>query len=290
MEETKLELDLSKVKVTGLFGYPVEHSLSPAMHNAAFKELGLDYIYLPYEVEVDNVKEAVCGIKGLGMSGVNVTIPHKEQVTPYLDRLSEEAKLIGAVNTIQNKGGELIGHNTDGRGFIRSLREEGEFDPKGKSVLIIGAGGASRAVAFQLGLEGAKEIFINDLDIKVADDLASDVKSKLGALKVESVASIKEIAAGVDLIVDATPIGMFPKVDVSPILSSESLNSNQVIYDLVYNPKETVLLKEAKKVGAKGVSGLGMLLYQGAIAFEIWTGEKAPVKVMRKALERGLFS
>jgi len=290
MEKLILEGNLAEVNLTGLFGYPVEHSFSPAMHNSAFKEVNLNYLYLPFAIKPENVEEAVKGIKAFDLRGVNVTIPHKQAVIPYLDELSEEAELIGAVNTIENKDGKLIGYNTDGRGFIRSLKEEGDFEAKGKKALIIGAGGASRAVAFQLALEGIDKIYISDLSQDLAKVLADDVNSKVDKAKAIVVDSKEtdEIVAKVDLLVDATPVGMYPKVDVKPVVSTEVLHKDLVVYDLVYNPLETVLLKAAKEAGAKAVSGLGMLLYQGAIAFEIWTDVDAPIKIMRNALEEML--
>ncbi|WP_018249917.1 shikimate dehydrogenase [Orenia marismortui] len=290
MEKLILEGNLAEMKVTGLFGYPVEHSLSPAMHNNAFKELNLNYLYLPFAVKKENLEEAVNGMRGMNLRGVNVTIPHKQEVIPYLDELSEEAKLIGAVNTIENRDGKLIGYNTDGRGFIRSLREEGNFDPKSKKALLIGAGGAARAVAFQLALEGISELYISDLNFELAQNLAKDISNKLNIAKVEIIDAIdlNQTVSKVDLLIDATPVGMYPKVDVKPVVSTGSLHKDLLVYDLVYNPLDTVLLKAAKRSGAKAVSGLGMLLYQGAIAFEIWTGKDAPIAVMREALEKGL--
>jgi len=290
MEKVILEGNLAEVKLTGLFGYPVEHSFSPAMHNSAFKEIGLNYMYLPFAVNPENVEEAVQAIKALNLRGVNVTIPHKQAVIPYLDELSEEAELIGAVNTIENRAGRLIGYNTDGRGFIRSLQEEGDFEAKDKKALIIGAGGASRAVAFQLALEEIDEIYISDLNQDLAQVLVDDVNDKIDSVKIVVIDSNKvdEVVAKVDLVVNATPVGMYPKVDAKPVVSAKALHKDLLVYDLVYNPVETVLLKAAKEAGDKAVSGLGMLLYQGAIAFEIWTGTDAPIKVMRNALEEKL--
>ena len=284
------DLHLAETKVTGLFGYPVEHSLSPAMHNDAFQELGLNYVYLPFSIKPENVKEAVAGVKGLNIRGVNVTIPHKQAVIPFLDDLSKEAELIGAVNTIVNKEGTLTGHNTDGRGFIRSLREETDFKAKEGKALLIGAGGAARAIAFQLALNGIKELVITDLDFSKAENLRNEIVENLSvevkALKEDKIDSLIE---EMDLLVDATPVGMHPEVDVDPVVSAEMMHSDLIAYDVVYNPRETVLLKAAKEAGAQTVSGLGMLLYQGVIAFEIWTGEEAPVEVMREALEREIY-
>ncbi|WP_204700234.1 shikimate dehydrogenase [Halanaerobacter jeridensis] len=284
------DLNLAETKVTGLFGYPVEHSLSPAMHNDAFSELGLNHVYLPFSVEPNNLEQAVAGLRGLNITGVNVTIPHKQNVIPHLDKLSEEAELIGAVNTIFNDNGSLIGHNTDGRGFIRSLKEETDFKADGQKVLLVGAGGAARAIAFQLALEGISELLISDLDTAKAQSLSSEVEEnvdiEVNTVKEEKVETIMD---DVDLLVDATPVGMDPHVDVAPVVSAEVMHSDLIVYDVVYNPQETVLLEAAQQAGAEAVSGLGMLLYQGVIAFEIWTGEEAPVEVMRTALEEGIY-
>ncbi|ADL13280.1 shikimate dehydrogenase [Acetohalobium arabaticum] len=280
-------LNLEERELVGLFGYPVKHSLSPVMHNTAFSKLDLDYLYLPFEVEPDNLKAAVEGIRGLNLRGVNLTIPHKEAVIPYLDQVSKEAELIGAVNTIKNEAGELIGYNTDGRGFVRSLQEEG-FMPQNKNVLIVGAGGAARAVAFQLGLEGVERLYVANRTFKKAEDLVSDIKKGLEMETVQPLPlkqeKLKKIISGIDLLVDTTPIGMHPESDVEPVIEPELIQPDMVVSDLVYNPVETSLLKAAKDRGAKTVSGLGMLVHQGAISFEIWTGKKAPVKLMAETI------
>ena len=284
------DLNLAETKVTGLFGYPVEHSLSPAMHNDAFQELGLNHVYLPFSVEPDNLEEAVAGVRGLNIAGVNVTIPHKQEVIPFLDELSEEAELIGAVNTIVNQNGTLTGHNTDGRGFIRSLKEETDFKAAKGKALLIGAGGAARAIAFQLALEGIEELVVSDLDSAKAENLSDEIDKNLD-LEVRAVEQeeVDDLIAELDLLVDATPVGMHPHVDVDPVVSAEVMHDELIVYDVVYNPRETVLLQAAQEAGAQAVSGLGMLLYQGVIAFEIWTGEDAPVEVMRSALEAGIY-
>ncbi|WP_408954687.1 shikimate dehydrogenase [Natroniella sp. ANB-PHB2] len=278
----------SSTKLVGLLGDPVEHSKSPVMHNAVFDQLDLNYRYLAFQVKAEEVKEALQGIKALGIKGVNVTIPHKEVVINSLDSLSKEAKLIGAVNTIENKEGRLIGHNTDGQGFMKALEKEGGFSAQGKKVLIIGAGGAAKAVAFQLGLEGASELYITNRTFESAVNLAKDLDEKLTLSKVKAFPLEEEALVNdlpeLDLIVDTTPIGMYPQTNIAPVIGDRLLEKSSLITDLVYNPVETVLLKRAKELGVKTVSGLGMLIYQGAIAFEIWTGQKADVEVMKNAI------
>jgi shikimate dehydrogenase len=206
-------------------------------------------------------------------------------VLAYLDELSEEARLIGAVNTIEVRKGRLIGHNTDGRGFLRSLREHGGMDPKGKKILFIGSGGAARAVSFSLALAGAAVIVFRDIDTRKASLLANDILEKTG---VPSMAigqeMLPEYAADADCLINASPLGL-RRTDPLP-MTAELVRRKHLVCDLVYNPPETALLKMAKKRGAKRLSGLGMLLYQGVIAFEIWTGKKAPVLIMKNALSR----
>jgi shikimate dehydrogenase len=274
-----------KTMIYGIFGHPVEHTFSPGMHNSAFKKLGMDACYVPFAVPPGNLESAVRAVVPLGLRGLNVTVPHKEQVLTYLDELSEEARLIGAVNTIEVRKGRLIGHNTDGRGFLRSLREHGDLDPKGKKFLFIGSGGAARAVSFSLALAGAAVIVFRDTDARKASLLANDIREKTG---VPSMAIGQELlpenAADADCLINATPLGL-RKTDPLP-MSAEFIGKKHLVCDLVYNPPETALLKMAKKRGAKRLSGLGMLLYQGVIAFEIWTGEKAPVLIMKNALSR----
>ncbi|SJZ86393.1 shikimate dehydrogenase [Selenihalanaerobacter shriftii] len=286
----KIPIDnLPKTEIVGLLGYPVEHSFSPLMHNAAFKELDLNYLYLLFEVLPKNLKAAIDGIRGLNLKGVNLTIPHKEKVIPYLDEISKEAELIGAVNTIKNDDGKLIGYNTDGKGFVKSLLEN-DFYPQDKNVLVIGAGGAARAVSFQLGLEGVNGLYITNRTFEKAEVLVKEIDTKLHLKRIESVPleeqKLYNIISKIDLIVDTTPIGMHPNHKVPPVINPEMLHQELTVVDLVYNPVETTLLKAARKAGAKVISGLGMLIHQGAIAFEIWTGKTAPTEIMKKEFEK----
>jgi shikimate dehydrogenase len=272
-------------RIFGIFGYPVEHTFSPGMHNAAFKKLGMDACYVPFAVSPDRLGDAVRAIVPLGMRGLNVTVPHKQNVIAYLDALSEEARLIGAVNTIEVKDGKLIGHNTDGRGFLRSLRSDAGFNPKGKKFLFIGSGGAARAVGFSLALAGAKRILFRDVDVRKAEALARDIRRKTGVdAGTIGEALVADATGEADCLINATPLGL-KRADPMPI-GKELLRKGHLVCDLVYNPPETTLLKAAKARGAGRLSGLGMLLYQGVTAFEIWTSKKAPVLVMKKALTR----
>lgn len=276
----------TKPRVFGVIGYPIKHTLSPAMQNAAFKKLGIDASYLPFEVSPKDLGKAVRGIRELGFSGVNVTIPHKEAVIKYIDRLSVEAKLIGAVNTIVNKGGKLAGYNTDYFGFLKAVREDLKFNPSNKTACIIGAGGAAKAVAFGIAQSGAKRIIITDTVDEKSLELACEVELKTGcqciAINPKS-PGLKELILNSQLLVNATPCGMRGNDPI--VVNPGFMHQGLCIFDLVYN-KETKLIKTARRLKIKAAGGLNMLLYQGARSFELWTGKRAPVEAMRKALTR----
>jgi shikimate dehydrogenase len=254
------------------------------MHNAAFKYLGMNAVYLPFEVNPKDLKNAVLGISALGIGGVNVTIPHKEAVINYLDSLTYEAKTTGAVNTIVNKNNRLIGHNTDVFGFARSLKEDLKFNPRGRAAFIIGAGGAAKAVVFALAMGGARRIILTDKIDERALTLACEVELKTGceciALRMNS-RGIPDMILNSQLLVNATPCGM--KAGDPVAINPDFLHRGLCVFDLVYN-RDTGLLKAARAKGIKTTGGLNMLLYQGAKAFELWTGKKAPVETMRKTL------
>ena len=272
--------------IVGLIGHPVEHSFSPPMHNAAFDELGMDYAYVAFDADPANLKSAIEGAKSLNIKGFNVTIPHKIEVMKYLDELDEVARLIGAVNTIDFKN--MKGYNTDGIGAVRAIEEVTSI--KNKNVVIAGAGGASRAISFYIAKYGADSLTILNRNVEKAQNLADDV-SDSGLISDVGVGSIMEIDGHVknaDILIDTTPVGMDPHIDDEAIVKAENMHENLVVFDAVYNPNETVLLKEAIKAGAKPVYGIKMLLYQGVESFEIWTGKKAPVDVMEKALKETL--
>ncbi len=276
-------------RVYGIFGHPVEHTFSPGMHNAAFAKIGLDACYVAFAVHPDRLGDAVRSVFPLGIRGLNITVPHKEKVLPHLDELSEEAGLIGAVNTIEVNNGRLIGHNTDGRGFIRSLREDAGFNPRGRRFLVLGAGGAARAVCFSLALAGAKRIVLHDVDNIKAERLVNDLRAKAKAdAHVAGASSLSEYAGQSHSIINATPLGL-KKSDPLPI-KKEYISNRHLVCDLVYNPAETGLLKAAKARAAARLGGIGMLLFQGVIAFEIWTGRRGPVAVMKKALSAQIAS
>ena len=272
--------------IVGLIGHPVEHSFSPPMHNAAFDALGMDYAYVPFDVDPLNLKSAIEGASALNIKGFNVTIPHKIEVMQYLDELDEVARLIGAVNTIDFK--DLKGYNTDGIGAIRAIEEVSSI--KNKNVIVAGAGGASRAISFYLAKFGAQSITILNRNVSKAENLANDIldSNLIGNVNSDSILEINSYLEGSDILVDTTPLGMHPNINDNPIAVSNNMHEDLVVFDAVYNPNETVLLKEAIKAGAKPVYGIKMLLYQGAESFKIWTGQNPPIDVMEKALNEFL--
>ena len=272
--------------IVGLIGHPVEHSFSPPMHNAAFNALNLDYAYVAFDVNPNNLKEAIEGAKALNIKGFNVTIPHKIDVMEYLDEVDEVASLIGAVNTIDFKN--LKGYNTDGIGAVKAIEEVTSI--KGKNVVVAGAGGASRAISFYIAKYGAESLTILNRNVLKAQGLASDVSNSdlIDGVSSDSISEINNYLNDADILIDTTPLGMDPHIDDEPIVRAGDMHEDLVVFDAVYNPNETVLLKEAIKAGAKPVYGIKMLLYQGAESFEIWTGKKAPVDVMEDALKKTL--
>lgn len=277
-----------RTKVIGIFGYPVAHSFSPVMQNRAFEVTKLDYCYVPFPVAPGEVEKAVSAVRALGMRGVNVTIPHKEAVIPYLDVLSVDAEIIGAVNTIVNYDGRLTGFNTDGLGFLEAMRVETGQTPDDKKVTLIGAGGAARAVAVQMALAGAKEIRIINRNLARADQIKAVLDAKTGCITKTMPFNSEEFTETIkdtDILINSTPVGMYPNIDAPSVVEPQLLHSRMLVCDLVYNPPETSLLKAARNRGATTLPGLGMLLYQGALAFKLWTEVEAPVEEMKAALK-----
>ncbi len=275
--------------VYGLIGNPVRHSASPQMHNAAFKELGINAVYVCFEIkDKRDLKKAIEGIRVLGIGGVNVTVPYKEEVIKFLDEITVIAKRIGAVNTVFRRGDKLIGTNTDAEGFIRDLRDTCRFSPKNKHVLIVGSGGAGRAVSFAVADAGAKCIYLTDIDISRAKKLARSLSHSYSGcvIKVIGVDEVDKIGKDVNLIVNATPVGM--KEGDPEVVDLRLFNQDTLVYDLVYTPPITPLLRRARQLKMACANGLGMLLRQGALAFKHWTGKNPPIDVMEKALRRAI--
>lgn len=282
---------LGRTRVLGVLGHPISHSLSPVMHNAAIQAMHIDYVYVPFHVLPDNLGRAVEGIRALEMAGVNVTIPHKERIIQYLDEVSDRALEIGSVNTVTNVDGVLRGDTTDGPGFLRSAEAVwGKLD--GCRALILGAGGSAKAVAFALARAGC-EIAVANRTYERAVELVGGLRAVLGERPIEAVElrdeGLADRAGRADLLVNTTSVGMHPDVNGIP-LPPDLLHRNLKVYDLVYNPLKTRLVEEAERRGAQAVTGLGMLVHQGALSLEIWTGVKPPVDVMAQAAADALIA
>jgi shikimate dehydrogenase len=279
-----------KTRICGLIGDPVAHTISPAMHNAAFTSRGLDYVYVPFPVKQKDLSKAIDGMRALDICGLNVTIPYKIAVIPLLDEMDSLAEQIGAVNTIVSDNGKLKGYNTDALGFLQVLLKNG-IEPKGKRVVLLGAGGAARAIAFALANHGAELTILNrkqelDWAVALAAKVSKAYGKEIGALELDSI-NLKKRLAGADILVNATSVGMSPNIEET-LVTADLLRPGLVVYDIVYNPAETRFLREARQAGAQTISGLDMLVGQGAAAFELWTGQKAPVDIMKQVAVKAL--
>ncbi len=266
-------------------GSPIAHSASPAMHNAAFAALGLDWRYLAFEVAPENLRAAIEGAKAMGFAGLNLTVPHKLLAVDMVDVLDESAKVWGAVNTIRFDGKIATGFNTDADGLANSLREDLKLELRGAKALLLGAGGAGRTAALKLASENVAELFLVNRTQSKAEEIAIEIKKQFPSVKV----AVGFPTANVDLILNATSLGLKTE-DASPLDEKLfSLKQTRAVYDMIYRPAETPLLKAARDAGCQTANGLGMLLHQGAKAFEIWTGKPAPLDVMRRALEQNIY-
>lgn len=276
------EMISGKTKICGIIGDPIEHTMSPVMHNAAFKKLELDYGYLPFRVKKEELGRAIEGMRALNIRGLNVTIPHKVAVGQFLDELDTLADKIGAINTIVNSNGVLKGYNTDATGFLQALIERG-IEPKGKRVVILGAGGASRAISFILAERGSSLVILNrtwDKAKVCADRISGIFRSEATALKLNG-ENLATVLSQADILVNTTSLGMSPNINQTPV-ASNLLKPGLIVFDIVYNPVKTRLQRAAEVAGATVISGLDMLVWQGALAFEKWTGLQAPVDLMRR--------
>lgn len=278
-------------RLIGLFAKPIRHSISPMIQNAALTALGIDAVYLAFDVEKQDMSKAIESMHTLEMLGANISMPNKQVTLDFMDDLSDSARLIGAVNTIVNEEGRLIGHNTDGTGFIRSLSESG-ISPKGKTMTITGAGGAATSIIVQAALDGMKEIRIFNLKDSFYDNLSAIIPSiqettrcNITLNDLGDVSLLKNSIATSDILTNATGMGMAPNQDKMSIPNADMLHDKLFVADVVYNPRETLLLKQAKEHGCQTMNGLGMLLYQGAAAFKLWTGQEMPIEVVRPVLE-----
>ncbi|WP_430609090.1 shikimate dehydrogenase [Enterococcus sp. DIV0876] len=278
-------------RLAALFAKPARHSISPAMHNLSFAEEKIDAIYLAFDVEPENLATSIESIRTLDLLGVNLSMPHKMAAVPLVDELSPAASLIGAINTIVNQNGHLIGHNTDGIGFMRALAAI-EVSIIGETITVIGAGGAATAIISQAALDGVKKIqvfnrkddFYPVIEVKL-QEIAQQTGCQISLQDLDDQLALANALAQSQLLVNATGVGMKPNENQSPLKDNSLLRETLAVYDVIYNPRETKLLQDAKAVGAKTANGLSMLLYQGAAAFELWTGKQMPVKKVQALIE-----
>ncbi len=282
-----------KKEIFALIGDPIRHSASSCMHNAAFEKLGINAIYVILNVLPKDLKKAMEGIRALAIKGLNVTIPHKEKCMKFLDEIDGQAKKIGAVNTILNKGGKLKGYNTDSDGFIDSLKINTGINPKSKDIFIVGAGGASRAISFALAKNKAKSITFVDIKNNKTRELKKSLNKYYSKCNIQSIPhknkdKIKKVISDCDIFINATGLGLKP--DDPMVINPDFLHKDLLVCDLIYNPPMSKLLKAAKKGGIKTLNGEGMLLYQGMRAFKIWMGIRPPEDVMKKSLRAFLKS
>lgn len=275
-------------QLTGLLGSPVAHSISPMMHNYSFKHLGLDYAYLAFDVGTDKLAVAVEGLRALNVRGFNLTMPDKNLMCSLCDKLSPAAEIIGAVNTVVNDNGVLTGHTTDGIGYMMAVKDAGH-DIIGKKMTLLGAGGAASSVLAQAALDGVREISVfNVRDAffpraeKMVSDLNERTKCKVSLYDFSDESVLKAEIADSDILVNATSVGMAPNIDACIIKDPSMFHKNLIVSDVIYNPEETKLLKMAKAAGCPTFNGLYMLLYQGAEAFKIWTGQDMPVDLVKE--------
>ena len=278
-------------ELIGLMAYPIRHSSSPAMHNEAFAYLGLDYAYLAFEVDNDTLEDAIKGLRALRMVGSNVSMPNKTVVHKYLDKLSPAAELCGAVNTIVNDNGVLTGHITDGIGYMRALKDN-NIDVIGKKMTIVGSGGAATAIEVQAALDGVAEMSIFNIRDKFWDNAEATIRKinertncKVALYDLADLDKLKEEIASSYLFANATGMGMKPLEGQTYIPDKSFFRPDLIVTDVVYSPRETAMLKMAKEVGCKTMNGMGMILFQGAAAFEMWTGKEMPIDHMKQVLD-----
>ena len=275
-----------RAELTGVFGDPVDDNPTGVVEEAAFAAKNLNYRYLTIKVLPEELGKAMDSVKIFGMKGINLTMPHKIKVLPYLDELSPAAEIIGAVNTVIQKEGKLFGENTDGKGFVTALKNSGETLDK-KNVTILGAGGAARAIAVECALNGAAHINIINRSIEKGEELASLIQMKTdSSAKYLNWKNNMEIPSDTDILINATSIGFSPNVTDKPDIDYTTITPEMCVCDVIFNPAETIFLKSAAEIGAKTITGLGMLVQQAALNFTLWTGVEAPVDVMEDALKK----
>lgn len=276
-------------QLTGLLGSPVAHSLSPMMHNTAFRLLGIDCVYLCFDVGERDLETAVRGLTACGIRGFNLTMPDKNRMAALCDELSVVAEMIGAVNTVVNEGGRLIGHNTDGKGYMLALKDAG-YDVSGKNMTILGGGGAASSIAAQAAVDGVRKIYLavrsgsrfHNRTVNLAESICSRTSCTAELIDLADTSSLRNAVDDSALLVNATPVGMAPDTDHAVIEDASFFHTNLIVSDIIYNPRETLLLRLARKAGCPVFNGLYMLLYQGAEAFRLWTGVEMPVDEIKR--------
>jgi shikimate dehydrogenase len=278
-----------KAELLGCLGQPVAENPTGAMQEAAFRALGLNWRYLTIEVAPENLGGAIAGVRAFGMRGINLTIPHKVAVMDHLDEIAADAAIIGAVNTVRRDGDRLVGENTDGKGFLRGVRQDAGVDPRGKRVVVLGAGGAARAIVTELALAGASDVLVLNRSAgrgeRMVQDLASNTR---GPIRFQPWQGTYAVGDDADIVVNATSIGLYPDADGMPPVDLSGARAGALVCDVVFNPPETRFLRAARERGLPVLDGLAMLVYQGVIGFELWTGQPAPETVMKDALKQAL--
>ena len=278
-----------QAEIVGVFGQPVAENPTGVMQEAGFASAGLNWRYLNFEVPPEKLGAAMQAIDALGMRGINLTIPHKVAVIEHLDELAPEARAIGAVNTVRVADGKKIGENTDGKGFLRGVQLDAGMDPAGKSVVMLGAGGAARAIGTELVLAGASDLLVVNRSLERGETMVADLRAATGgSVQFQPWHGTYVVPSGCDLFVNATSIGLFPDVEAVPDVDLTGAPAGMLVADAVFNPPETGLLAAARACGLPVLDGLSMLVYQGVIAFEMWTGESPDEKAMKSALREAL--
>ena len=278
-----------KAELVACFGQPVAENPTCVMQEAAFQALGLNWRYLTIEVAPEHLRDAIRGVRAFGMRGGNFTIPHKVAVIEHLDEISPDAAIIGAVNTVRRDGDRLIGENTDGKGFLRGVRRDAGVDPKDKRVVVLGAGGAARAIVTELALAGVSDLLVLNRSLERGERMVADLVAKTKApIRFREWSGTYAVTADLDILVNATSIGLFPDIGAMPPVDLSGARPGMLVCDAVFNPPETRLIRAARDRGLPVLDGLAMLVYQGVIGFELWTGQRPPEEIMKEALRKAL--
>ena len=278
-----------KAELVACLGQPVAENPTGAMQEAAFRAMGLNWRYLTIEVAPENLGDAILGARAFGMRGINLTIPHKVAVIPLLDEIAPDAAVIGAVNTVRCDGRRLIGENTDGKGFLRGVRVDARVDPRDKRAIVLGAGGAARAIVTELALAGVSDLLVINRSIERAWRMTEEIAIKTKHhIRCQPWRGAYRVPADTDILVNATSIGLYPDVDAMPPVDLRDAQSGLLVCDAVFNPPETRLLAAARERGLPVLDGLSMLVYQGVIGYQLWTGQDPPEDIMKKALRQAL--